>query len=94
MRIVIIGAGKIGEAIVKHVSNEEHEVVIIDNNPDVIEKMVNKYDVMGICGSGVSYEIQANAGVEKSDLVIAVTASDERNMLAAWLLKLWVFQEQ
>lgn len=87
MRIVIIGAGKIGEAIVKHVSNEEHEVVIIDNNPDVIEKMVNKYDVMGICGSGVSYEIQANAGVEKSDLVIAVTASDERNMLACLVAK-------
>ena len=42
MKIVIVGAGKIGSAIVKHVSEENHEVIVIDDNPEVIEKIVNQ----------------------------------------------------
>lgn len=87
MKIIIVGAGKIGTSIVHHVSDEEHEVVVIDNKSSVIEKIVNGYDVMGITGSGVSVEILDAAGVDKCDLFIAVTGSDETNMLACAFAK-------
>lgn len=87
MKIVIVGAGKIGSAIVKHVSEENHEVIVIDDNPEAIEKIVNQYDVLGMCGNGVSYEMQKEAGTQTSDLFIAVTTSDEANMLACLIAK-------
>lgn len=87
MKIVIVGAGKIGSAIVRHVSEENHEVIVLDDDPKVIEKIVNQYDVLGICGNGVSYELQKEAGVANSDLFIAVTTSDEANMLACLIAK-------
>ncbi len=87
MRIVIIGVGKMGKAIVKHVCNENHEVVAIDSDSSVIESVINEYDIMGICGNGVSYEVQETAGTDKADLFIAVTESDESNMLACLIAK-------
>ncbi|MBQ4357248.1 MAG: Trk system potassium transporter TrkA, partial [Acholeplasmatales bacterium] len=87
MKIVIVGAGKIGSAIVKHVSEENHEVIVIDDDPKVIEEIVNQYDVLGISGNGVSYEMQKEAGVANADIFIAVTTSDEANMLACLIAK-------
>lgn len=82
MRIIVIGDGKVGRAIIEHICQEGHEVVVIDKNPDVVEEMINQYDVMGITGNGASYEILENAGVSRSDLVIASTSSDELNILS------------
>lgn len=87
MRIIIVGAGKMGKAILKHVCNENHEVVVIDNSAKVIEDIINTYDVMGVCGNGVSYEIQKSAGTDRADLFIAVTVNDEVNMLACLIAK-------
>ncbi len=87
MKIVVIGDGKVGKAIVEHTCVEGHEVVVIDNNPSVIEELVNQYDVMGVCGNGVSYEIQENAGVNNADLVVAATSRDETNVLACMIAK-------
>lgn len=87
MKIVIVGAGKMGTAIVRHVCHEDHEVIVIDNSAKVIEDIINQYDVMGICGSGVSYEVLKTAGVDKANLFIAVTQSDEANMLACLIAK-------
>ena len=56
MKIVVIGDGKVGRTIIEHMSREKHEVIVIDNNPKVIEQIVDMYDVMGVCGSGTSYE--------------------------------------
>ena len=87
MKIVIVGAGKIGSAIVKNASMENHEVIVIDDNPEVIERIVNQFDVLGICGNGVSYEMQKASGTATADLFIAVTTSDEANMLACLIAK-------
>ena len=70
LKIVIVGAGKMGKAIIKHVCHENHEVIVIDNSSYVIEDIINKYDVMGICGNGVSYEVLKTAGVDKADIFI------------------------
>jgi trk system potassium uptake protein TrkA len=87
VKIVIVGAGKIGSAIVKNASMENHEVIVIDDNPEVIERIVNQFDVLGICGNGVSYEMQKASGTATADLFIAVTTSDEANMLACLIAK-------
>ena len=87
MKIIIVGIGKMGSAIVKNVSNEDHEIIVIDNSSEVIEKIINDFDVMGICGNGVSYEVLKTSGVDKADWFIAVTESDEANMLSCLIAK-------
>ena len=87
MKVIVIGDGKVGKAIVEHTCQEGHEVIIIDNDSEVIEELVNQYDVMGICGNGASYDIQESAGVEKADLVVAATPSDETNILSCLVAK-------
>ena len=87
MKIVVIGDGKVGRAIVQHTCKEGHEVVVIDKNPKVIEELVNTYDAGGICGNGACIDIQESAGVAKADLVVAATSRDEVNMLACLIAK-------
>ncbi len=87
MKIVVIGDGKVGHTIIQHTCNEGHDVVVIDNNPEVVQQIVNEYDVMGICGNGASIEILESVGADKADMLIAVTSSDETNMLACVLAK-------
>ena len=87
MRIIVIGDGKVGNAIIENACLEGHQVIVIDKNPDIVEEIVNRYDVMGICGNGASYEILKNAEASRASLVIAVTASDETNILACSIAK-------
>lgn len=82
MKIVVIGDGKVGRTIVEHTSLEGHEVTVVDRNPKVVEQIVDTYDVLGISGNGASYETLKEARVDKADLVIAATSSDEVNILS------------
>lgn len=87
MRVIVVGCGKIGRSVLESMEEERHDVVAIDNDPQVIEQITNTYDVMAICGSATSREMLAEAGVSKTDLFIAVTESDEVNMLSCFLAK-------
>lgn len=87
MRIVIVGNGKVGQTITEHLSKEGHDIIVIDKNPIVIEELVNTFDVMGIVGNGATLDILKEAEVEKSDLLIAVTSSDELNILCCMVGK-------
>ncbi len=87
MRIVIIGAGKIGITLTEYLSGEGHNLTVIDIDKDVIENLNDKYDVMGFYGNGVNYTTLKDAGVNHSDLVIATTSSDEINMLCCIVAK-------
>lgn len=87
MKIVVIGDGKVGRAIVEHTCREGHEVIVIDKNPKVIEDLVNIFDVGGICGNGACIDILESARVDKADLVVAATSRDEINMLACLIAK-------
>ncbi len=87
MKIVIIGLGTIGESILKSLSIEDHTITIIDENKDKIERLIEKYDVQGLVGNGASLDIQKEAGVKDSDVVIAVTKSDELNVFACFVAK-------
>ena len=86
MRIVIIGAGKVGWALTKQLS-AKHRVTVIDHSAQLIHNVVNTYDVFGVCGNGASYEVQREAEVDKAELLIATTSSDEINILACLVAK-------
>ena len=82
MKVVVIGAGKVGRSIIEHTIAEGHEVVVVDKNSNVVEDIIDELEVIGIVGNGASYDILKEAGVDKADLVVAATASDEANILS------------
>lgn len=87
MKIVVVGGGKVGEVICQELSTEENDIVLIDKNQDLIDRLLNKFDIMGICGNGASYDILVEAGVENCDIFISVTEMDEINIIASILAK-------
>lgn len=87
MNIIVVGCGKIGITILSNLVAEGHNVVAVDNNAAVIEEIPNLYDAMAVCGNGADCETLAEAGVETTDLFIAVTGSDELNMLSCYIAK-------
>ena len=86
MRIIIVGGGKVGMALTQQLS-VEHQVTVIDENAQLIDNIINIYDVMGVCGNGASYEVQKEAETDKADLLIATASSDEINILACLVAK-------
>lgn len=82
MKIVIIGVGTIGKTILKNLANDNHTITIIDEDRERIETLIESYDVFGIVGNGACLDIQAEAKVKDADLVIALTGSDELNILS------------
>ena len=87
MRIIIVGCGKIGLSIIKQLVIEKHDITVIDKNAEVINDITNNYDVMGLVGNGASYSVQKEAGVDRTNLLIAVTGSDEINLLCCLFAK-------
>lgn len=83
MRIIIIGDGKVGYSLAEHLSQEDHDVTIIDKDPEALRKANENLDVMCIRGNGVSTKIMMEAGIKQADLLIAATSSDEMNMVCA-----------
>lgn len=87
LHIIIVGCGKVGATLIEQLLKEGHDITIIDKNPQKIQGMTNLYDVMGIVGNGASYSVQMEAGIENTDLIIAVTNSDELNLLCCTVAK-------
>lgn len=87
MKIIVVGCGKIGSSIISSLVAEGHDVTVIDKNPRVIEDITNSYDVIGACGIGTDCDILEEAGVDKADVFVAATNSDELNMLSCFMAK-------
>ena len=81
MQIIIVGCGKVGYTLVEQLNGENHDIVVIDRNEEKVHSITNDLDAMGIVGNGVSYQTLLEAGITKADLLIAVTGSDEQNLL-------------
>ena len=86
MNIIIVGAGKVGLTLTRQLL-AEHRITLIDQNAQLIDNIVNIYDVLAVCGNGASYEVQTEAEAAKADLLIATTTSDEINILACLVAK-------
>ena len=87
MNIIIVGCGKVGSTLAGQLAQEGHNISIIDTNNKVIEEFSNSYDTIGITGNGASYSVLNSAGVEKAHLLIAVTGSDELNLLCCLIAR-------
>ena len=87
VNVIVVGCGKIGMTIVSSLVEEGHNVVAIDKDLQTLEEITNIYDAMGVCGNCTDCSILTEAGVENAQLVIAVTASDELNMLCCYIAK-------
>lgn len=88
MQIIIVGCGKVGEKLVERLSEEqEHSITVIDTRQTVLQAISAEYDVMGVVGSGLNIETLTEAGVQEADLLIAVTGTDEQNLLMALMAK-------
>lgn len=87
MKIIIVGLGKIGETILDSLVREGHDVTAVDINPSVISNITNVYDVICLCGNGTDVDTLTEAGAKDADMFVAVTSSDEFNMLACFLAK-------
>jgi len=88
MNIIVVGLGKVGEKITELLTREEnHNITVVDIRQSILQDTVNSYDVMGVSGSGASNEILSEAGVETADILIAVTGSDELNLLTCLIAR-------
>ncbi|MGM9637898.1 MAG: Trk system potassium transporter TrkA [Eubacteriales bacterium] len=85
MKILVVGCGKIGTAILASLAAEGHEITVIDTSQSVLDEITNIHDVMSVCGNGADCDTLKEAGAPKADLVVSVTHSDEMNMLTCFL---------
>lgn len=87
MKIIIVGCGKIGRSMIKSLTAEGHDVVVVDNRSAKLNETVDMFDVMGVCGNAADCDTLIEAGVESSDILVSVTGSDEMNMLTCYIAK-------
>lgn len=87
MRIVIVGAGKLGFDLARVLSQEEHDIIVIDKDPEAIEPIADNFDVMTVVGNGASVKILEEIQVKTADILLAVTDNDELNIIACMLAK-------
>ena len=87
MKIIIVGCGKVGKTLAEELNKEDNEVTVIDRRYAEVQSLSNKFDVMGVVGNGASYKTQMEAGIKKADILIAVTGSDELNLLCCLIAK-------
>ena len=87
MQIIIIGCGKVGRTLIAQLSKEDNNLTVIDKNAELVRDVSTIYDVMGIVGNGTSYNVLQEADLEHTDMLIAVTQSDEVNLLCCVIAK-------
>ena len=87
MKIVIVGNGKVGNLLATQLCKEDHDIVVVDQRESALQHTVNTLDVIAVLGNGASYDVQMEAGVDSADLLIAVTNSDELNILCCLVAK-------
>ncbi len=87
LHIIIVGCGKVGQVLTERLTKEGHDITVIDKKAERISQISNMYDIMAVEGNGASYSTQKEAGVDTADLLIAVTESDELNILCCVIAK-------
>lgn len=87
MKIIIVGCGKVGLTLTEQLNNEGHDITVIDKDGGKLRSVTDNIDVMGVEGNGAIYQVQMEAGIKETDLLIATTNSDELNMLCCLIAK-------
>ena len=87
MNIIIIGCGRVGRTLAQTLNEDGNAVTVIDSDAEKVKRVTDRCDVLGVVGNGATHTVQMEAGVETADLVIAVTNSDELNLLCCMVAK-------
>lgn len=87
MKIIIIGCGKVGRTLAQQLSEEQHDIVLVDTNAEKLQEVTEEIDAMTLVGNGASIGVQKEAGVKDADMLIAITNSDELNLLCCLIAK-------
>lgn len=87
MKIIIAGCGKVGYTLAEQLSEEGHEITIIDPREEKLNQLLSVLDVQGVQGNATIFRTQSEAGIKESDLLIAVTGQDEINLLTCLIAK-------
>lgn len=87
MQIIIVGCGKVGYTLVEQLSGEDHNIVVVDTKEERVRAITDELDAMGVIGNGTSFQTLLEAGIKHADLLIAVTNSDEQNLLCCVIAK-------
>ncbi len=87
MKIIIVGLGKVGRTLAVDLCQEGHDITVIDTDGEKVQQLSDSYDLMGVHGNGASHAVQLEAGIEDTDLLIAVTGSDELNLFCCLIAK-------
>ncbi len=82
MKVIIAGAGEVGTHLARMLTNENHDIILLDDSTDKLAKISNDVDLLSIQGSAHSFHDLKKTGLSKADLFIAVTPFEERNVLA------------
>lgn len=85
MNIIIVGCGRVGRTLAKALNGDGNEVTVIDQSVERVNTVTSRYDVLGIVGNGATQTVQREAGIDTADLLIAVTGSDELNLLCCMI---------
>lgn len=87
LNIIIVGCGKVGEVLAEQLNDEGDNITVIDLDSKKVSAVMSRYDVMGVVGNGATHLTQQKAGIIHADLLIAVTGSDELNLLCCLIAK-------
>ncbi|SEG24837.1 trk system potassium uptake protein TrkA [Eubacterium ruminantium] len=87
MNIIIAGCGKVGHTLAEQLSNEGHQITVMDTNAEAVQTVSADCDVIGYIGDCTSFRAQYDAGIKETDLLIAATDMDEKNMLACLIAR-------
>ncbi len=87
MNIIIVGCGKVGQNLAEQLNEQGNNITVIDTAPGLVKDLSERLDIMGFVGNGATHALQEEAGVKSADLLIAVTGSDELNLLCCLIAK-------
>lgn len=87
MYIIVAGCGKIGANLVKSLSNDGHDVVVIDPNEEAFTQLENGTNCLTVTGMPIDEDVLKSAGIEHADALLAVTSDDNVNIMTAQIAK-------
>ena len=87
MNIMIVGCGRVGQTLAEQLNEEGNNITVVDTRAEVVNDLAARLDIMGYVGNGATHTVQQEAGIDKTDLLVAVTGSDELNLLCCLIAK-------
>ncbi|MEQ8493806.1 MAG: NAD-binding protein, partial [Gammaproteobacteria bacterium] len=82
MKIIILGAGQVGSSVAANLCSEANDITVVDANPACLQQLQDRFDLRTVAGHASHPQVLARAGAQDADMIIAVTNSDETNMIA------------